>query len=98
MVLRPQLVQGYFEGIIVPAMASELRLATTQTPDAAVHWLPCSIAHTGQAPVSSYFLPKQAGEALLPHATLPITRTSSYRSGILVACTIKCRRYCRDLR
>ena len=49
-------------------MASELRLTTSGTADATVHWLPCSIAQTGPAPVSSYFLPSQAGKGLVPPA------------------------------
>ena len=46
---------------VFAGLMAQLRLATEDTPSTAVHWLPCSVAHTGTAPVSSYFLMKPTG-------------------------------------
>lgn len=41
-------------------------IALDRTAPCTVHWLPCSILHTGEAPVSSYFMPQPAAGKRLP--------------------------------
>lgn len=66
-------------------------------PDVTMHWLPCAIDQTGEAPVAAYFMPQDSATGK-HRPFLDMQKSPSVPHALVLECAMRCCRHLRSWR